>query len=304
MEEPSVSVLDSKINDILSDNLKVDAIQEALLNLLEVPKPDKATSHLTKVCNELQNAFTESTNEPAATPSSSTNQDGGQQGTGPKSVEVSKPSGSSNAEVASRIQETGVHIIVTILGRQSNPHRAQLVASTLLHLSTTNTVSPKVICICLLTNEHLIPENDIFWVTAFELIKKIISGVDYKGVREIMKLCLDRARQLPMNLRRSHLHLEEALYDVMQLIFDRNASLLPGYFIVNELLKLYPEYKNWPHWVSYHQFSIRIPVELGVQCLVKTYYLLCDMLLVNGTHGDSLCAMSSSFGVSLLQLPL
>ena len=62
-------------------------------------------------------------------------------------------------------------------------------------------------------------------------------------------MCLDRARLLPSNLRRSQLQLVDALCDVMNLIFDRSASLLPGYFIVNELLKLYPDYKQWPHWV-------------------------------------------------------
>lgn len=45
-----------------------------------------------------------------------------------------------------------------------------------------------MICIGLLTNENLIPDHDIFWVTAFGIIKKIITGVDYKGVREIMKV--------------------------------------------------------------------------------------------------------------------
>lgn len=65
----------------------------------------------------------------------------------------------------------------------------------------------------------------------------------------MLQMCLDRARLLPSNLRRSQLQLVDALCDVMTLIFDRNASLLPGYFIVNELLKLYPDYKQWPHWV-------------------------------------------------------
>lgn len=46
----------------------------------------------------------------------------------------------------------------------------------------------RVICIGLLTNENLVPDHDIFWVTAFGIIKKIITGVDYKGVREIMKV--------------------------------------------------------------------------------------------------------------------
>lgn len=66
----------------------------------------------------------------------------------------------------------------------------------------------------------------------------------------MFQICLDRARLLPTNLRRSQLQLADALCDVMSLIFDLNASLLPGYFIVNELLKLYPEYKHWPHWVG------------------------------------------------------
>ena len=40
----------------------------------------------------------------------------------------------------------------------------------------------------------------------------------------------------------------EALTNVLEYIFDRNAALLPGYFIVNEILKSYPETGNWPHW--------------------------------------------------------
>lgn len=40
-----------------------------------------------------------------------------------------------------------------------------------------------------------------------------------------------------------------ALESVMEFIFDRNACLLPAYFIVNEIQKAYPDNKNWPHWV-------------------------------------------------------
>lgn len=236
---------DNRINEILTDSLKVDALQEALLNLLEVPKSEKETANLTTVCNELQRAFTDTVAEATASAAAShENQQGGAQ----KPAETPKPAGASNAEVSARVQDSGVQIIVTALARQNNPHRAQFIASALHHLSSTNTVSPKVICISLLTSKNLTPDNDIFWITAFGLIKKIVTGVDYKGVREIMKLCLEKAGRLPVNLRRSHLPLVEALYEVMDLIFDRSASLLPGYFIVNELLKLYPEYKNWPHW--------------------------------------------------------
>jgi mediator of RNA polymerase II transcription subunit 23 len=40
----------------------------------------------------------------------------------------------------------------------------------------------------------------------------------------------------------------DSLLAVLRYIFDRNSALLPGYFIVNEILKSYPETKTWPHW--------------------------------------------------------
>ncbi|KAF2352646.1 Mediator complex subunit Med23 [Trinorchestia longiramus] len=39
-----------------------------------------------------------------------------------------------------------------------------------------------------------------------------------------------------------------SLCEVLQLICDPQAALLPGYFVVNELLKLCPDYQRWPHW--------------------------------------------------------
>jgi len=42
-----------------------------------------------------------------------------------------------------------------------------------------------------------------------------------------------------------------ALEEVIRYIFDREACLLPGYFVINEILKVYSENKGWPHWVNY-----------------------------------------------------
>lgn len=42
----------------------------------------------------------------------------------------------------------------------------------------------------------------------------------------------------------------------MNIIFDRNACLLPAYFIANEVQKGYPDGRNWPHWVRILLFSI------------------------------------------------
>lgn len=40
-----------------------------------------------------------------------------------------------------------------------------------------------------------------------------------------------------------------ALEDVIRYIFDREACLLPGYFVINEINRVYSENRGWPHWV-------------------------------------------------------
>ena len=59
----------------------------------------------------------------------------------------------------------------------------------------------------------------------------------------------------------------DAVHEVLKVIFDRKAALLPSYFIVNELLKSYPENALWPHWrlvpmVSNLVNSFRAPAQM------------------------------------------
>lgn len=46
----------------------------------------------------------------------------------------------------------------------------------------------RMLCDCILTSEKLEYENADYWIECFNLIRRIIGGVDYKGVREIMKV--------------------------------------------------------------------------------------------------------------------
>lgn len=62
--------------------------------------------------------------------------------------------------------------------------------------------------------------------------------------------CCEKAQTLPAQLNGSAMPQMKALEVVLEYIFDRNACLLPGYFIANEIQKAYPEGKNWPHWVG------------------------------------------------------
>lgn len=45
-----------------------------------------------------------------------------------------------------------------------------------------------MLCDSILTNDKLMYQYADFWIECFNLIRRVIGGVDYKGVREIMKV--------------------------------------------------------------------------------------------------------------------
>jgi mediator of RNA polymerase II transcription subunit 23 len=49
----------------------------------------------------------------------------------------------------------------------------------------------------------------------------VVGGVDYKGVREIMKNCIEKAQTLPTHLPLSIRPQAEALTSVLSYIFNR-----------------------------------------------------------------------------------
>lgn len=95
-------------------------------------------------------------------------------------------------------------------------------------------------------------ENKNFWIESFKLIKKIIVQVDYKGVREIMKICRDKTVTFPLNVNVSCLPQLLILEETIKFIFDRNNCLLPAYFIANEIMRPFPY-----HWVCKKYFTIK-----------------------------------------------
>lgn len=43
-------------------------------------------------------------------------------------------------------------------------------------------------CECIINSEYLVHTNSEFWIECFHIIKSILDTVDYKGVREILKV--------------------------------------------------------------------------------------------------------------------
>lgn len=101
----------------------------------------------------------------------------------------------------------------------------------------------RMLCDKVLSCEKLDYERKTFWIQSFRLIKKVISHVDYKGVREIMKACREKAQWFPLNVNVTYLPQLLAVEEIIRFIFDRNNCLLPAYFIANEIMRPFPY-----HW--------------------------------------------------------
>lgn len=230
--EDQVKLVEAKIFEIFGDVAQGDPLQESLFNYLKLDDPEKAEVKLTALFTELQTLLLAATPipEPVNNASDASNR---------------PPSANENSKAA---LEAGVRQLVNVLSLRPNPVQASSIASVIRRLALANAVPPRILCISLLNHEQLKPENSVFWGTAFSLIKDVIPGVDYKGVREIMKVCLERCRLLSSDLQRSQVAGMAVLEELLCLICDSRAALLPGYLIVNELVKLCPDYHKWPHW--------------------------------------------------------
>lgn len=95
----------------------------------------------------------------------------------------------------------------------------------------------RMVCEHILSCDRLTYQNKNFWIESFQLIRKVINGVDYKGVREIMKGCRDKIQSFPYNINLNIMPQLQAVESLIEYIFDRNACLLPAYFIANEIQK-------------------------------------------------------------------
>ncbi|KAH0954985.1 hypothetical protein HN011_002731 [Eciton burchellii] len=199
---------ENQITNIVNDILKVEAIEEAFSCVL-VHHSNNDIEKITTWQNELKSAITGLTKEQ---------------------------------------QETAVRQFLSMAAAMTNHRRLQLLLSLLENLVQSNFLPARLVCECILSCDKLQYQLADFWVECFVLIRHIIGGVDYKGVREIMKGCKEKAQTIPARLDASVQPQLKALENVLEHIFDRNACLLPGYFIVNEIQKAYPDGKNWPHW--------------------------------------------------------
>ncbi|KAK3090128.1 hypothetical protein FSP39_009382 [Pinctada imbricata] len=106
----------------------------------------------------------------------------------------------------------------------------------------------KMICESLLSSDHLSYQASVMWIKTFHYIRKVIGGVDYKGCRDLLKLVLEKCTSIPVSENVCVMPRIECVLNLITYILDRNACLLPAYLAVNEITKICPEDRKWPHW--------------------------------------------------------
>ncbi|KFM78816.1 Mediator of RNA polymerase II transcription subunit 23, partial [Stegodyphus mimosarum] len=137
---------------------------------------------------------------------------------------------------------------VKLISSTSSQQKARILFSLLEFGVTNNFVPQRLVCETLLKCDALVYHNEDFWCQSFMLIDKIIAGVDYKGVRDLLKTILDKAHGIKCANNVAVMSQLRAIQKVLETIFDRNTCLLPSYLILDEVQKKIPAKGSYPHW--------------------------------------------------------
>ncbi|KAA0709014.1 Mediator of RNA polymerase II transcription subunit 23 [Triplophysa tibetana] len=141
-----------------------------------------------------------------------------------------------------------VQWIVRFTHSQHSPKRISFLYDCLAMAVETSLLPPRMVCQALVSSDSLEWERTQLWALTFKLIRKIIGGVDYKGVRDLLKAVLDKIQTIPNFVSSAVVQHLSAAREVVEYILDRNACLLPAYFAVTEIRKLCPE-GALSHWL-------------------------------------------------------
>uniref|UniRef100_A0A8C3AUN5 Mediator of RNA polymerase II transcription subunit 23 n=1 Tax=Cyclopterus lumpus TaxID=8103 RepID=A0A8C3AUN5_CYCLU len=144
--------------------------------------------------------------------------------------------------------EQCVQWIVRFIHSQHSPKRISFLHDCLAMAVETSLLPPRMVCVALISSDSLEWERTQLWALTFKLIRKIIGGMDYKGVRDLLKAVLDKIQTIPTTVSSAIVQQLLAAREVVEYILDRNACLLPAYFAIAEIRKMYPE-GQLSHWL-------------------------------------------------------
>ena len=92
---------------------------------------------------------------------------------------------------------------VSFVSMQTNYERVCVLLATLKTLVSQQCLNGRLVCEVLLT--YLDINNRLVWVQTLDLVRGLVGGVHYKGVRDLMKLLFNKFDCLPRNIPEHHL---------------------------------------------------------------------------------------------------
>lgn len=146
------------------------------------------------------------------------------------------------------LYDSMMKVFVSVLHSQKNAILQKTLTDLLKSLVDNNIISAKLVCETLLTSEKLSYSNPEVWCYTLKLVRQLVGGAGYKGCRDCLRFLLEHTQTIPISDNVSAKRLLNVVYDVISYILDRKVCLLPSYFAVNEITKLFSEDRPWPHW--------------------------------------------------------
>eukprot|EP00058_Branchiostoma_floridae_P008048 XP_002593536.1 hypothetical protein BRAFLDRAFT_88529 [Branchiostoma floridae] len=152
----------------------------------------------------------------------------------------------------------------------------------MLYIAIENQILPaRLVCECLLLSDELHYLSADKWNQSFALLHRVIDRVDYKGCRDLFKIALEKVQIIPTTVTASSLRQLEMVTKLMMSLLNRDNCLMPAYFAVNEIRKLYSEDKSLPHWELFE------PQTGLLRYVLEQPYsrdMVCNMLGLNKQH--------------------
>ncbi|PVD23184.1 hypothetical protein C0Q70_16447 [Pomacea canaliculata] len=157
---------------------------------------------------------------------------------------------SSLSEESKENVDLALRTYVRSIYKQQNAARVGILCDILEALVEISALPAKNVCDALLSHEDLNVKHPIHWNATFKTIRRVIGGVDYKGVRDMLKIFLEKSMEIGSTESISVLPQLQIITQTISYVIDRNACLMPAYFAVYELLKVCPNARLWPHWLG------------------------------------------------------
>ena len=212
--------LEDKISNFIDDILKVEAVEESF-NLYIVHRPHLEAAKQEQRSEEWCNLLLECAS----------------QQNGQEQLDQGRMNSFATSYLTIFCSNSFISALKLFVASIANPNRNHKfqenvkddVLLSLLELAVAKkVVGARQVCDALLNSEHLKPERGEFWIATFRLIRNIIGGVDYKGVREIMKNSIEKVKVFPKDSSPTTEKQVTVVRQLLEYIFDRNAALLPG----------------------------------------------------------------------------